>query len=531
MTVIGSDPAPSSASPVAGGTGPRRAPTHLAVLVDRHPALAAYVVALATLAVKHRGIATRSLWLDEAWNVALAAKSPAAIVVAGTHDQNPPLYNLFLSGWLALFGTSELTLRLPSLLAAAGCAVLLLLLVRRFYGAEASLYASALLLVSAAQTTYATEGRAFALIALLCIGSFYLYLSLFERPRWSTAIALGVVNASALYVHYTIGLAWVAQGLGALLLGTAPGARRALGLYVASQLLALALFAPLVTAMLANVPGASDSWLPAADFTMLSAVVQELAGSRSALRAGLLLIVGFLVWRSARWRRGVARGLTVADRRLVVALAWAVVPIVLAYVVSQRYPILHVRYELYAALGWFVLLAALLAALPWPGWARTVAALLLVLWSARAAPHATTRDPQWHAVFAATRPPGGAPATVILVPRVECIPFAYYAAPDLLPSLFGPRGEYRDTGLEQRLEERGIRCRDRSWRASDLTLAAADVVLVLAHLDATDTARILQDARAHGWASVADPQTIAGKAIHRLGRAAPTQPAADPPRR
>lgn len=507
-------------------------------LVARHPALAATLAAVLDALVKHPGIASRSLWLDEAWTVALGLQTPAVILQTATYDQNPPLYLLLMAGWLDLFGTSELALRMPSLLASAASAAVLLLFVRRFFGAEAALTASLLYLVSPAQTTYATEGRTFALVGLLCLASFHAYLSLFERPRLRTALVLGVVNAAALWAHYTIVFAWLAQAVCAPLLGGRRGERRALGLYVASQISTLALFAPLVRYVLANMPDAPTSWLPPPDLAMLGKVARDLVGSRSALHAGLLLLVGFAAWRVHRRSRGVIdRGAAQADRRLVVVACWAVLPILAAFVVSQRSPVLHVRYELYAGLGWIVTIAVVLSRLPWPATARALAALVYLALAIKAPPNEAYRDPAWREIAALARRapadvatagvilpdvtaaigilPDATTATVIL-PDVDCIPFAYYASPDLLPHLFAPDGSYAVVDLERRLAERRIFCGEGAWSVAGGARAATRVLVVATDPEAPAATRIADALDARGLAA-APEQRLGNRNVRRFG--------------
>lgn len=467
--------------------------------VERHPAITATLAAALDVAVKHPGIAVRSLWLDEAWTVALGTQPPAVILHSATYDQNPPLYLLFMAGWFDVFGTSELALRAPSLLASALSAALLLLFVRRFFGAEAAVTASLLYLVSPAQTTYATEGRAFALVGVLCLASFQAYLSLFERPRPRTALALGLVNAAGLWAHYTVAFAWLAQALCSPLLGCRRGARWALALYVAGQALALALFAPLARHVLANMPDVQSSWLPPPDLAMLAKVARDLAGSRAALRAGLLLLAGFAAWRAYRSRRAADHAASQADRRLLVVACWAVVPLLAAFVVSQRSPVLHVRYELYAGLGWIVSIAVVLSRLPWPYTARVLAALTYLAPAIKTPPDARYRDPRWREIAALERSRSrDVAAAIVVLPDVDCIPFAYYAAPDLLPRLFAADGTYADLDLRRRLAGRRIFCGERAWSESAAAHDATRVLIVATDPETPTAMRIEHDLRARG---------------------------------
>ncbi|MBY0277973.1 glycosyltransferase family 39 protein, partial [Candidatus Binatia bacterium] len=487
-------------------------------LVERHPALAATLAAVLDVLVKHPGIATRSLWLDEAWTVALGLQTPAVILNTATYDQNPPLYLLLMAGWLDLFGTSELALRVPSLLASAASAAVLLLFVRRFFGAEAALTASLLYLVSPAQTTYATEGRTFALVGLLCLASFHAYFSLFERPRRRTALVLAVLNAAALWSHYTIAFAWLAQAVCAPLVGGRRGERRAFGLYLASQTLTLVLFAPLVRYALAAMPEVPTSWLPPPDLATLGRVARDLVGSRSALHAGLLLLAGFAAWRVYRGSRdGADRTAVQDDWRLVVAACWAIVPVVAAFVVSQKSPVLHVRYELYAGLGWIVTIAVVLSRLPWPATARALAALVYLALAIKAPPNEAYRDPAWRQIAALERraPADVATATVIL-PDVDCIPFAYYAAPDLLPRLFAPDGSYAVLDFEHLLAQRRIFCGEEAWTAAGEAPDAVRVLLVATDPEALAAERVSGALRERGLVSEPE-QRLGNRDVRRFG--------------
>jgi uncharacterized membrane protein len=58
----------------------------------------------------------RSVWLDEANTALIANESLKQIVSSLSRDVSPPLYYFLLSGWVRLFGNSEIVLRLPSVL-------------------------------------------------------------------------------------------------------------------------------------------------------------------------------------------------------------------------------------------------------------------------------------------------------------------------------------------------------------------------------------------------------------------------------
>jgi mannosyltransferase len=387
---------------------------------------AAVLAALAVLAIGAPGIGHRSLWLDEALTASRALRGPRAIVAVAQNDQNPPAYTLFLSAWVGLFGTSEAALRVPSLLAAAATAALLLLFVWRWFGGEAASYAVLLLAASEPHLYYAREARAYAVLGLLCVASYSVYLGLLERPTWRRALALAAVNALALYTHLAIGLAFVAQAVCALLYVRTN--RRTVALYAASQLLAGAAFLPWLTALWRNLPVAGVFWLAPPDEARLWSVVAELAGGRAALIASLIAVAVFVIAALAGRTRTIV---TSGDRRrLAVLAAWSVLPVASAFAVSQWIPVFRLRYELYASLGWFALLGAVLASLSMPRVARVAFALVIAAASASTLDWQRMRSPDWRRAAAFAVDTASARSAIVVSPSYQCLPFAYYADPE-----------------------------------------------------------------------------------------------------
>ena len=452
--------------------------------IDENPSGAALAVALLHLATRLPGLGRRGFWLDEAWTAALAVQAPRAILFAGLHDENPPLYNLFTAGWVRLFGISEVALRVPSVIAGGACAAALLLVVHRRFGAEASLWASLLLLVNPLEWHYSREARAYAIIQLLCIVSYGLFLRLFDRPTWVVALALGMIEAVGMATHYLLGLAFAAQALAALLACRA--APRAFRFWCGAQALALALFSPLLQSLWRNAPTKPEVWRPVPDASGFLRVASELVGSRSALGWGLALVaiaVATAAWRRSRHAAGVAdaaidgapRGVP-ADAggcgspagageawRLATVATWVIVPLLLGFAIAQRVPIFLSRYLLFAALGWCVLAGALIARLPGPALARVAFALALALASCRGFGRLRAaglgEGPGWREAarrVSAERAQGADEA--IVSPSIACITFAYHFRPDLVGTLFGPGGYFAPGRLYRRLRREGIRC-------------------------------------------------------------------------
>jgi mannosyltransferase len=436
-------------------TAPAQAGTtaHVLAAIDRRWLAVAIALFAAHVALKAPGAGARSLWLDEAWTIALAHRPADEVVAVSRHDQNPPLYNLLMRPWIAVFGDSEAAARWPSVMASAATASALFLLARRFFGIEAALYASLLFAASEPQLYYAREARSYAVVGLLCTISFHLFLANLERPLWHTALALGLVNAALAYTHFSAILALVAQLVAAAaLLGAR---RRAVGLYAAGQAIALALFSPWLEALRSNLPQAGRFWLAPPSPEALREVALELAGGGAAAAGGCAVIA--LAAAAGRWRprassgdlgSGDAAPQAVPDAvPLAVALSWAVVPVTLAFVLSQRVPAFGLRYLLFASLGWTLLVAAATSRLAVPGGARAAAACGLALLAAIGLDRSRSRSADWRmAALLADPGPGTA---IVVAPAWQCLPFSYYLDREAFPD-----PERR----AQRLASAGVQC-------------------------------------------------------------------------
>lgn len=66
----------------------------------------------------------KSFWEDEAFTATVAQQDLSDVVVTVTKDVHPPLYLVVISSWEKIFGSSELALRMFSIL----CVILTLLL-------------------------------------------------------------------------------------------------------------------------------------------------------------------------------------------------------------------------------------------------------------------------------------------------------------------------------------------------------------------------------------------------------------------
>ncbi|SCL35812.1 mannosyltransferase [Micromonospora pallida] len=298
--------------------------------------LLAWIVPTLLMAILGLARATwPALWGDElaTWGMARASWGDLWAVVQNFDAAIAPYY-AFMHVVTGLLGESELALRLPSMLAMAGAAGLVGALGTRLASPRVGLTAGLIFAVLPNTSRYAQEARPYAIALFAAVLATWLLVRAIDRPgapRWvayagavallglSQFVALLLLAAHALVVLLMRPRAWWAWLIAAVV-GTLP-------------------VLPVVN--LARSQQVQVSWIPEATLQRMADLPGGLTGN--ALLGGALLALA-LVGMSLR-------------RPAVVYTAWAFVPVLGLYVVSQVTPLWLPRYLLFV-LPAFALLAA-----------------------------------------------------------------------------------------------------------------------------------------------------------------------------
>jgi mannosyltransferase len=122
-------------------------------------------------------LGTPSYWRDEAATLDAESRSiPALLHMLSNVDAVHGAYYLLMWPIVHTFGTSELALRLPSLLAMTVAAAGVAALGRRLHSSRAGLFAGLVFAVLPQVSRYAQEGRSYALVLTCAVAASYLLL-------------------------------------------------------------------------------------------------------------------------------------------------------------------------------------------------------------------------------------------------------------------------------------------------------------------------------------------------------------------
>ena len=317
------------------------------------------ILVLATI-LRVRGIGRDSLWGDEALTWVLARMSLAELIRHATlWEQIPPLHHVVIKGWMAVFGDSEASLRMPSALAGIASVYVLYLLVARLMGRRVALIAALLLAVSPMHIVYSQESRTYALHVLLGLICCDLFVRLLRRPTPNLHAGYAVTAALFMYSHPYAAFTLVALHVYYLMRwrrSRRAGAGRTMRLSVKAlafdDVAALALFSPWLPVMFRWMGQVQPTiWLSRVTLDDISRTLWFFSGQT----AMLCVMVGLAVIAACRWRRRAGFW-----PLMLIALTPVVAPVAICLVIGPAYV---PRYAIMGVSGFVAVVAAGIAAL------------------------------------------------------------------------------------------------------------------------------------------------------------------------
>ncbi|WP_433420029.1 glycosyltransferase family 39 protein [Microtetraspora malaysiensis] len=347
------------------------------LLLPGLPALTALIAGL-------WGLNRPPVWRDEAATVSAVTRTPAEMLdLLRQVDAVHGVYYAFMHVVSALFGTGDVALRLPSVLAGALAASGLAVLGRELGHPRAGLYGGLLLAVTPILSRYVQEARPYALTMAATVGVTLLLVRAARAPSRRRFLLYGAALTGLAYLNLFAFLVAGGHGVYALMEARRGRAapRRILAPWCAAAGAALAAVLPL--AWFASRQSAQVGWIrsPGPEDVRLLAIrlFGDLGVTGSAWPGLAPLVLGLALYGAARCG-AVAR----------VALPWLLLaPLALLTVSWAVHPYFVFRYVLCCVPAAALLAGAGLAALP-----RALVVPLLAVGFGLAAPgHLATRGP------------------------------------------------------------------------------------------------------------------------------------------
>ncbi|MGZ4883597.1 MAG: glycosyltransferase family 39 protein, partial [Halobacteriota archaeon] len=168
--------------------------------VTKHEGALLVIVLLGTF-LRVYNLGAHSLGTDDTWSVWIAPQDISSILRYTAADVHPPLYYVVLHFWTAYLGTSELTLKLLSIIFGVAAIPVLYLVGRELFDTRAGLLAAFLLAVSSFNIRYAQEVRMYSLLVFLGVLSMYFFIRLTRHRTPVTLVGYVIATTLTLYTH------------------------------------------------------------------------------------------------------------------------------------------------------------------------------------------------------------------------------------------------------------------------------------------------------------------------------------------
>ena len=286
-----------------------------------------------------------SLWGDEGFSAILSMKSIPDLLETIARDTSPPLYNITEHFWFQTVGSSEVAIRSLSFLYFLLAVFFTFKIGAHFWNRKTGLLAAILTFLNPFFFIYAFEGRMYSILALGVTASMYFFI----KRNW---VGYVIATTWALYSHHFAIFALFIQGLwflAEIVKGEKKVAKNMFVSFVVTGILYIPWIVPLYNQVkmvgggfwLAT-PTLNDLWVIIKDYLALGI-------KHNLSEIALYLTFAILIIR--KWTKDVRKSLFL--------LTWFLGPIVLTWLVSQKFQsIFFNRYLLYAIPGVTLLIAS-----------------------------------------------------------------------------------------------------------------------------------------------------------------------------
>jgi uncharacterized membrane protein len=149
----------------------------------------------------------QSLWLDEGTTALVSRMSLEDIFTKFLPgDFHPPLYYLLLKCWTLVFGSSEISLRIPSIIFGLATVYVTYLIAKKIFDKKVGYIAALLLATSGLSIYYSQEARMYSMTSFLVALSVYLFL---ENKFLLLSICLALIGMTDYVSLLVLPVFWI----------------------------------------------------------------------------------------------------------------------------------------------------------------------------------------------------------------------------------------------------------------------------------------------------------------------------------
>jgi uncharacterized membrane protein len=324
-------------------------------LLRKYPVDSALIISFFVLNLLLRLLfaGSREVCMDEPFSIFWAQQDIRSIFNMLQNENNPALHFLLLHGVIKFFGTGAFAVRFLSVLFSSLSVVVIFLIGRRFFSRFTGVAAASVFTLSTMQMYFSHEARVYSLFLLLASLSFYtcMVINSGRHSKWHF-VWLFCWNLLLIYSHY-FGFFVLLTELFAVLVFR--GMRRSLKpVLLVFAMLALCYIPNLIVLYNRFALSVQGTWVKPPEWTELYGNLNRFMNTRYNM---LVLIFIFLVTGFFLFRRKklipVFRQF-VSNRAVLFVLCWFVLPYLMMFLLSFRFPMFIDRYILFTSVPFYI---------------------------------------------------------------------------------------------------------------------------------------------------------------------------------
>jgi mannosyltransferase len=168
------------------------------------PVMITLLLIIANFIFKGVFLSSNSIAGDEPFSIFHAQMDVSTIIDVISKGNNPPLYELILHFWIKLFGVSEFSTRLPSLIFSSITVGFIYKIGRNHFNKSVGIIAGLLFILSNYQVLLAHESRVYALVGMLTAISMFHFFEFITKSKNRNRSLIVVIfsNIFLIYSHY-----------------------------------------------------------------------------------------------------------------------------------------------------------------------------------------------------------------------------------------------------------------------------------------------------------------------------------------
>jgi len=310
------------------------------------------ILLLATL-LRFWGISKESYWLDEAISIRQAQETNySATFNMITKDVHLPLHITLLFFWVKIFGKSELSSRILSLIFGILGIWVFYLLTKKLYGEKTSLVSTLIFAISPIMIYYSQEARLYSLFVLLSLTSIYFFLKFIEKNDYKNLIYYSLSSLLLIYTHLFAFLLLFVQNI--YILHINKYRIKKLFKWIYSQLFLIIMFLPWIGNLLKQVNRTLNTmWIPKPNIGIILKSILDLLGNKYILLIFLFCIIYVILTKNYK---------SIEKNKIVFLVLWIIVPFIIvltySYLIS---PVYQTRYLLFVIPAFFIIFGKLIS--------------------------------------------------------------------------------------------------------------------------------------------------------------------------